>query len=368
MKIPNKIIVAIALIYIALLVGCESTPALPPSQEITTIDTSYVPITPSFTGFTVEVIGPDTLGPEDILIGNDQLLYVADTRANRVVMMNRAGQTLGSREMLRPQSLAQNTRLDLYVGGEMQAPNGDIVGAIFKIRLYSPNSDSAHRIDLAPIDTIWRELARPARRFPAITVFGDNQYLAVRTGPDNSSFIDPDARVLLFNAADAFVTPVPAFVTGVGNGIAYINKPTGIASFAGTKDFVLTQSIDGVSYGAIWMRYEQTIDFEGWLPRYDPARVEDRNIDFVRPRRYLQPEAVAIDRTRRDIFVADAELDSVFKFNSRGRFRNESFGFHQSQGAMRRPTGLAYFERILYVLDGVTGQVMRFRLSTDIPR
>ncbi len=367
-NIGPKVIAIIALISMGLVLGCESTPPLPPSQEIVAIDTSYVPIAPAFSGFTVEVVGSDTLGPEDILIGNDQLLYVADTRGNRVVMMNRAGQVLSANTMLHPRSLAQNSRLDLYVGGEMVAPSGDTVGALFKIRLYSANSDSAHRLDLAPIDTIWKELARPARRFPAITVLGDNQFLAVRTGPDNSSFIDPDARVLLFDDEDVFITPVPSLTTRVGSGITDINKPTGIALFPGTRDFVLSQSSEGVSYGAVWMRYERTVDFDGWLPRFDPARAEDRNIDFIRPNRYGRPEAVAIDRSRRDIFIADAQLDSVFKFNSRGRFRGESFGLHRTQGAMMRPTGLAFFERILYVLDGRTGEVLRFRLSTDVPR
>ncbi len=35
---------------------------------------------------------------------------------------------------------------------------------------------------------------------------------------------------------------------------------------------------------------------------------------------------------------------------------------------MRRPTGLAYADKVLYVLDGAQGQILRFRLSTDVPR
>ena len=342
-----------------LLASCESAPSLPPDQQIPVLDTSYVQVTPPFGGFD---------GPEDILIGNDQLLYVADTRANRLVMMNRAGQTLSTRGMLHPRCVAQDTRLDLLVGGEIVAPSGDTVAALFRIRLVSLSPDSAHRLEVAPVETVWVELARPARRFPGITVFGDNEYLVVRSGPDNSSFVDPDGRVLLFDAGDHFITPVPAFNTRIGRGITDINKPTGIATFAGTKDFVLVQSSEGVAYGAIWLRYEKTLDFDGWVPRFDPARSEDQNVDFVRPDRYALPEGVAIDRARRDIFIADAGLDSVFKFNSRGRFKNESFGRVRSGTSMRRPTGLAFFEKILYVLDGERGKVLRFRLSTDVPR
>lgn len=344
---------------LVILGGCENKPSLPPEREQATRDTSYIQIVPSFGGFTE---------PEDILIGNDQLLYVADTKGDRVVMMNRAGQVLSQRRMLRPRCLSQDSRLDLLVGGEVIAASGDTIGAVFRIHLVSQSADSAHRLDRARIDTVWREPARPRRRIPGITVLGDNQYLVVRTGPDNSSFVDPDSRVLLFDRNDQFITPVPALTTRSGSGITDINKPTSIAAFSGARDFVLGQSSEGVAYGAIWLRYEQSVDFDGWLPRFDPARLEDRTVDFVRPNRYLQPEAVAIDRARRDIFVADAELDSVFKFNSRGRLLPESFGFSRSNGVMRRPTGLAFFERILYVLDGETGEIHRFRLTTDFPR
>jgi hypothetical protein len=343
----------------SVLVGCQEKPPLPPEQFLNLLDTSYVQIFPAFEGFT---------GPEDILIGNDQLLYVADTRANRIVMLNRAGQELSSRTLLEPRSVAQDSRLDLLVGGSMVAPSGDTVAAIFRIRLVSSSPDSAHRLDLARIDTVWRELARPRRRLPGLTVLGNNDYLAVRTGPDNSSFVDPDARVLLFDKNDNFITPVPALTTRSGSGITDINRPTAIASFPGVRDFIITQSSEGIAYGAIWLRYEQSSDFEGWLPRFDPARPEDRSVDFIRPGRYLMADAVAIDRARRDIFIADAELDSVFKFNNRGRFRPESFGRYRTDGAMKKPTGLAFFERVLYVLDGEDGTILRFRLTTDVPR
>jgi hypothetical protein len=353
-----KILSAVALIAVS---GCEKKFDLStlPQQQDAVLDTAYVQIFPPFSGFS---------GPEDVMMGNDQLLYVADTKANRVVMMNRAGQQLSQRTMLHPLSLAQDSRLDLLVGGEIVAANGDTAGAIFRVHLVSASADSAHRLELARVDTLWRELANPRRRFPGITVFGDNFFLAVRTGPDNSSFIDPDARVMLFDNHDVFITPVPALTTRSGSGITDINKPSAIASFPGARDFVLAQSSEGVAYGAVWMRYQATADFEGWLPQFDPARPEDRSSDFIRPNRYLLPDAVTIDRARRDVFIADAQLDSVFKFNSRGRLKSESFGFTRSSGTMKRPTGLTFFEKVLYVLDGEQGLLLRFRLTTDVPR
>ena len=319
------------------------------------IDTAYVQMYPSYGTY------PDA---EDIVLGNDELLYVADRKANRIVMMNRAGTVLSTNTILHPIAVAQDSRLDLLVGGVIVASNGDTVGAVFRIHLV----EALHRLDLARVDTIWQELARPHRRFPGIAVFGDNTYVLMRTGGNNSSFIDPDARALLFNEHDRLITPIPTLNTRVGSGITDINRPTGIASILGLKDFILTQSSDGVAYGVIWMRYSKTAVFEGWIPKFDPAKPEDRSVDFIRPYRYRQPSAVAVDRVRRDIFVADAELDSIFKFNSLGRFKNESFGFHRSGGVLQKPTGLAFFEKILYILDAGTGQILRFRLTTDVPR
>jgi hypothetical protein len=269
--------------------------------------------------------------------------------------------------MLHPRSVAQDSRLDLLVGAEIVAANGDTVGSILRVHLVSSSADTAHHLDVARVDTIWRERAKPARRFPGITVFGDNTYLAVRFGPDNSSFIDPDGRVLEFSSDDVFITPLPGLVTTVGTGIADINVPTGIASFPGVKDFVLIQMSTGVAYGGIWMQYLKNADFDGWLPKFDPAVPDQRSVDFIRPYRFISPQAVAIDRSRRDVFIADAVLDSVFKFDSRGRFKSESFGAVRTRGAMKHPTGLAFFATILYVLDSETGEIIRFRLSTDMP-
>lgn len=340
--------------------GCENPSDLSglPRNIVGLPDTAYVLLNPSFGGF---------LAPRAILVGNDQLLYVADSGASLVTMMNSAGQVLSTRSILHPISLAQDSRLDLLVGGEIES-GGTSVAALFRIHLVSANPDSAHRLDLARIDTVWRELAKPSRRLPGITIFGDNTYLVARTGTDNASFIDPDGRILLFDYTDRFITPVPGLVTTVGTGITTIYKPSGIASFPGVRDFILTQSSEGVAYGAIWMKYQQNADFTGWLPKFDPANPDQQGTDFIRPNRFQTPAGVAIDRVRRDVFIADAALDSVFKFNSFGRFKGESFGYYQTGGLMRRPSGIAYFEQVLYVVDGVSGQVLRFRLTTDIPR
>ena len=342
-------------------IGCQEKFDLAtlPQPELQIIDTQYVEITPPLGTFA---------GPRGLLVGRDQLFYVADSGGNTLFMMNQAGQVMSERAMLHPISIAQDTRLDLIVGGEVDVGGGQTAGALFRIHLVSANPDSAHRVNLAAIDTIWTERARPLRRFPGVTVLGDNSYLVARSGPDNSSFIDPDGRVLEFGANDHFITPMPGLVTRSGSGITDINILTGITVMPGLRDFILTQSSEGAAYGAIWMMYQQNADFDGWLPKFDPSDPSTRSVDFIRPNRYNLAAAVTVDQVRKDIFVADAALDSVFKFTSRGVFKGESFGFSGSRGSMVRPVGLAHFEQILYVLDASRKTILRFRLSTDVPR
>ena len=169
MHIARGVAGMMGVLLVLLEIGCDSPMDIgTASQQPTSIiDTAYVAIDPPFGGFSQ---------PEGMLLGRDQLLYVADTRANRIVMLNRAGGVLSIRTMLHPVSLSQDTRLDLLVGGELLAANGDTVGAIFRLHLVSASADSAHRLDKAPIDTVWRELAHPRRRIPGIAVLPDNSY------------------------------------------------------------------------------------------------------------------------------------------------------------------------------------------------
>jgi hypothetical protein len=354
-------------------------------------DTSYVEINPAWGGFT---------SPRAILIGNDQLIYVADYDANQVLILDAGGATLGRRTMLHPTALAQNSKLDLYVTAEAIAPNGtDTLAVIYKIALvrldtsyvtrldtvHNPNGSISivpvtrdtsyyynHQLDAAPMKTVRTEAAKPHRRFPGIAVLPNNDYLVARTGTDNSSFVDPDSRLLLFNGGDTLLSPIPDLVTRSSGGTAVtdIRYPTGIFVFPSLRDFILTQSSDGVAYGAIWMVYNNTINFQGYLPKYDPSSIEQRGTDFILSYRYQNAVAAAYDKRKREIFILDSELDSVSKFTSRGVFKKESFGKAlTSQGtlpALKNPMGIAFSnDCTLYIADTGNGIIRRFRLSTQ---
>ncbi len=349
----------------AVFVGCQEQydiSSLPLASNLPAVgDTTYIQKS-TWEGFN---------HPRTIIYGADQLFYVCDTDSNRIVMLNLAGQILSVRSgIMHPISIAQDTRLDLIVGAETLEPTtGDTIGVLLRIKLVDAN----HVLTTARIDTIWKEPARPLRRFVGVGVLPNDRYLVLRDGPDNSSVVDPDSRVLLFSYVhtsatarkDSFITPLGDLQSGVGGAITYINRPTGLATFPGSADFILVQQSEGVSYSAVWMVYSKTNDFDGWMPKYDPSIPEQRSTDIIVPNRFASAKGVGIDRYRRDIFIVDAAQDSVVKFNSRGRFKAESFGARSPGITLKNPQGAAVAENTLYVCDTGNNRIVLYRLSTD---
>ncbi len=394
----RTVIVTIAIVLgaVALWSGCETKfdrAVLPTPTQVSVIgDTNYAEVFPPWGGFS---------SPRAMLIGNDQLIYVADYADNSVIMMDASGAILMKRHILHPMSLAQNSKLDLYVGGETIAPNGtDTIGAVYRIALvrldtiylsridvridtllhdttYTPiyrdtSYFAYHDLDTAHMQIVWEEAGRPDRRFTGIGIFPENAYLVARTGPDNSSFIDPDTRVLRFTQGDTLITPLADLVTRPSGGTAItdIRNLTGLLVLPASHDFVLTQTSDGVSYGAVWMVYFNTPDFQGWLPKYDPSNPAQSGVDFVRPNRFKRAMGATYDRRRRDLFIVDAGLDSVIKFDRNGKFKTESFGRVKTTSeqfpGLDSPSGIAFSsDCTLYVVDTGNKVIRRFRLSTQ---
>lgn len=370
--------------------GCDSPISLPQATNATNTigDTNYAEIFPPWGGFA---------DPRTILMGRDQLIYVADYAGNRVLMMDASGAVLRQRTILHPISLAQNSKLDLYVGGEAIAPNGvDTAGAIFRIALVRLDTvylagyhidtllndttpiyrDTAYYayndLDTAHMKIVWEEPGRPQRRYPGIGILPGNGYLAARTGPDNSSFVDPDTRVLVFDSGDTLITPLGDLVTRASGGTAItdIRFLTGLLVLPASSDFVLTQSSDGVAYGAIWMMYVNRPDFQGYMPKYDPTNPTQAGVDFLHANQFDEAMGAAFDARRRDLFIVDAGLDSVLKFDRNGQFKTESFGKYKTTSiqfpGLNRPSGIGFSsDCTLYVVDSGNKVIRRFKLSTQ---
>lgn len=379
MKTLKYLLLAITIIgYL----GCQKPykiSDLPVSTILVVGDTSYIEINPPIYGID---------NPTSIYAGADQMLYVTDTENNRIVQLNEAGIVMASREILKPMAIAQDQRLDLLVAGLIYREElGDTIGGIFRLKMYNISKNYPnHDISKVRIDTIYREDRRPNRRYKGIGILTNNQYLVVRDGPDNTSFVDPDSRVMWFwtttiidtiknsdgviedynlRVRDRYVTPLGDLSTRAGSGVTDILRPTGITTFPNSNDFIIIQSsVNGTMiYGALWMIYRKSFDFEGWLPKFTVQN------EFMRPNRFHEPAAVAIDKSRLDIFIVDGDLDSVIIFNRNGLLKPESFGSNKLRSIgsppLKNPKGVAHLSRTLYISDTGNKIIRKFRLSTE---
>ncbi len=316
-------------------------------------DTVYIKLNPSWEGFN---------NPQDIYIGHDQFLYVADTDNDRVVMMNVAGQILGSISLKKPIAISQDYRLNLIVCAEFDTLNQNF-SAVYKIDLVSVG----HQIgEAVPVRLLPRQtdLNKPLRRYTAVTAFYDNTFYVARTGPDNTSIVDPDNSILKFipkssyggGEGDTLLGRLPN-IEPVSGGLVTANEISSMISFDQRNiNMVLTLTGNTNFKAQEWIYYVSPIE-EKYISRFSPSD----SIDFAKPNRFDRPEGCAMDPSG-DIFVVDAAKDSVFKFNSFGN-ELESFG---GPDVFNDPHGVAFFDRTLYVADSGNNRILRFILSTDI--
>ncbi|MCX6148952.1 MAG: hypothetical protein NTX22_00340 [Ignavibacteriales bacterium] len=323
-------------------------------------DTVYIKLNPDWTGFNK---------PEDIIIGREPFIYVADTYNDQIVMLNLAGQVLGKCPVKHPVALAQDYQLNLIVCAQFDTlVNGitESVSAVYKIDLVPVG----HNITLAPITRIlptkddFRFLFEVKRReYTGVCAFFDNSFYVSRKGPKNDSPIDPDNSILVFHKkvllngskTDTLIGRVP-LLTPEGTGILSANKISSLTSFDKRNvDFIMTM-VGNNSFKTQWLQYVETADFSGYVNKLSPS-----NAAMMQVNRFGSPEDVAIDGSG-NIFIADAQKDSVFKFSVYGE-ELQSFG---GPTVFKSPHAVAIFDKTLYVADTENNRILRFILSTEI--
>lgn len=318
-------------------------------------DTVYIQQFPIWDGFNK---------PQDMIIGRETFIYVADTENDRIVMMNVAGQILGYKEIPKPIAIAQDHRLNLIVCGELyDESSGNTYSAVYKMNLV----EAQHIIANAKVDTILPatafDFSRPDRKYTGITVFSDNSYYIARTGPVNSSPIDPDNSLLIFqvkklnNGApkDTLLGRVPQ-VSPNGTGLVSANQLTSVKSFnKNSLDIVVALKGEN-SFKVQWLQWVETVLFTGYV-----SKLQAFSSDLMTVGKFDQPEGVAIDEAD-NIYVADAAKDSVYKFNFAGDLL-QGFGGNE---VFDSPHAVAYYDRTLYVVDTNNDRILRYILSTEL--
>lgn len=321
-------------------------------------DTVYIPISPNWEGFN---------HPQDILIGREPFIYIADTDNDRIVMMNLDGKILGTRSIKKPIALAQDYKLNLIVCAQFDTVINNVTNtfsAVYKIDLFS----ASHQIENAPITRLLPrsvDLNFPQREYTGVCVFYDNTFYVGRKGPNNQSVVDPDNSILIFHPkkryyegveGDTLIGRVP-LIDPISSGLVSANGISSLTSFNRKNiDFIITLTGQN-SFKTQWLTYVVTeID-----QRYESHFAPSSGVDFIIPNKFSRPEDCAIDEFG-NIYVADAEKDSIYKFNSAGE-EMQSFG---GTDIFNQPYAVAFFDRTLYVADTGNNRILRFILSTDI--
>lgn len=319
-------------------------------------DTVYIKLSPEWGGFN---------NPQDIYIGNEPFVYVCNTDANEIVMMNLAGVVLGRKYVEKPIAIAQDYMLNLIVCGKdtsfMQS-DGNFVSAVFRINMVA----SGHNLSSAPISRILPQSSFDFSfkgDYTGVCVFYDNSYYVSRTGPNNSSLINKDNAVLIFNyiknsdgtRKDTLIGQI-SNLEAEGTGLLTSNKISSITSFKRkNNDFVMTL-IGSTSFKTQWLFYNSGGEQPGYENKLSPSEN-----GMMKVNRFTKPEDVVIDNSG-NIFVADAGKDSIFKFNAFG----DEFHSFGGPSVFNKPSGVAFFDRVLYVADSGNNRILRFVLSTDI--
>lgn len=319
-------------------------------------DTVFVQLNPVWEGFNK---------PQDVMVGREPFIYVADTENDRVVMLNLAGEILSSRNIKHPVALAQDYRLNLIVCAQFDTTiNGSTqtFSAVYKLDLVSGN----HQLEIAPMKRILPKLqdfTQPLREYTGAAAFFDNKYYISRKGPNNSNLVDPDNSVLIFvqkrledgTTVDSLIGRVP-LLEPTGSGINSANQISSLTSF-NLRNFDMILTLTGEnSFQTQWLQFIETPDFAGYIIALAPLQS-----DLMIPNFFESPEGATVDNSG-NIYVADAVADSIYKFNAFGDLLMTFGGSDQ----FKEPHSVAFFDKTLYVADTGNNRILRFTLSTDL--
>lgn len=349
--------------------------------------------------------------PEDILVGYDDLIYVADTKNNRVVQLDANGTLLGSISIPNPVAIAQDRKLDLLVVGRIDTSfsNNKIdLACVYRINLVSVSHQIskaiAKPIIIHPQYVLGRtlKLSDSSIHFTGIATMADNEFYVTRRGNENTNIAQAggtDNTILWFSSKDKFITPLVSYLSALGSGKASAYNLSSITTYAvapqranvdSRKSFITTL-IGENNFKVQGMRFSSG--------REDVAFLPDPNLDLIdttlghrflydgNPKddklqsSFIEPEDVTYAADRGFIFVVDAARDSVFQFTSSGiegilppTFSTEKKNIIVSFGGrgsgvkqFKNPKGVAYYQadKILLVADTGNNRIVRFKLSTD---
>jgi len=301
--------------------------------------------------------------PQAVMVGREPLIYVCDTKNNRIVQLDISGGEIGFISVFNPRAIAQDYNFDLLVIADTTTTIfPDTLSMLYRINLVEAGGvlSNASLIPLMRSDYA-TPLSSRSRKFTGVGVFSDNTYILTRRGPNNTSSLDPD-NALLKVAGENSVTSVSVLggFQPTGNGIYSIDQMSGITTFTnGPTNFIITRNTPEFGFKVEWFVYD---DVKG---TYDPRFLPIENVDILNYQ-LGTPESVALDPSN-NIYVVDNTKDSLYKFTNLGEYKKESFGGEgNGVNQLNGPMGVSFYNKVLYIADTENNRIVRYKLSTDL--
>ncbi len=321
-------------------------PDQPTSGGTTALDdTTYLQINPVW-----DAAGGYTFNqPEDILMGREPLIYVADTGNDRILMLDLAGNIIGASDTVdNPVAITQDSKLNLLI-----VTNSN---KIYRINLVAV----AHQIETAPVELVFEEVDNPDRRYTGIaaTLASIGGKAVIRYYVTASGNQKRDNQVLIFPQDFNVNVPDAVNLEPEGLGIQSVSDPSGITTL---RDFSIDFIFCMIGQNSFKVQWITGGEF-GFIPRLSPA---NGNFDLFEPGKFSMPQDVAVDEEG-SIYVVDADKDYLFKFSPSGEEQQSFGGAGSGEGEFNQPSGVAVFNKTLYVADSGNNRIVRFRLSTDV--
>lgn len=362
----------VILILLLIFSACGKRIKLPtdiPQPGVGVTDTTYIPVLPVWT-----TAGEVPFNhPQDVHVGFDGYIYVADAGNNRVVKLDKAGKFVAQYEGLKsPRSVSQDQLLRVLATG------GNTVYVKLKEKqafdsLYAGLDIYDTTIILRP-DTLIDTVIIPPDTIIVDTTIGlfDTTYI-VDTIPTNYEAIAPDPRLVsgysLYLVCDytrdqitrfIYFPPKELYDLGAiipsGFVLSRTRFPTGIFTYLnGDKWRILF--CQALEYYSV-----QLLDGDDLTPL-----IPDKDKPVIyRQGTFGVAEDAVVDEYE-NIFVVDSKKNQVHKF-SRNGVRILSFGRKGvGEKEFKNPKGIAYANKIVYVADTGNNRILRFMLSTDFP-
>lgn len=376
----------------------------------------YAPVLPFWFGFDA---------PNDVHVGFDEFVYVTDN--NGIHLLDRADLSPRVTIPLRgANAITQDRLLNVYVSARIDTVIESIdpnitwdLPAIFKIK----NMNGAGPITFVdtlifPFDdgSLSTSAAQNARlnrnsninyervQITGISTLADNTLYVTRRGPFNetSQVAAPDNTVLEFQRIvengvqtgkmrnvrqiRTLNPSVPSLRSGIGlSSIASFVSPPQRDTFGDDRSFLIAQTDQSkeIPFRVLWINAVETVDGLVFQQNSSLLAQDTTQADgfLYEPNKFIYPADIAFGGDADAfIFVVDEIQNRLFQFQSNGQegvpppagVEDQtkqilvSFGeFGAGPKQFDMPSGVAYFDRIVYVADQGNNRISRFKLTSD---